>query len=177
MICEWNLLFWRLDLAYFREKKDLSFDDLAGPVKQMAIPQHGPKNKLAKLYNHGHKISKRFTETDYSKAHTHSKKLAICNDICQLLSFSSTSLAQITVVSLADLHKRPEALAHYYVTSYWQAEWVKKLQVENNRVTFPRHPWITWDALVLHAASLNCYCSKNENVCMCLMLGLGVCDN
>ena len=24
---------WRLDLAYFREKKDLSFDDLAGPVK------------------------------------------------------------------------------------------------------------------------------------------------
>ena len=31
MICEWNLLFWRLDLAYFREKK--SFDDLAGPVK------------------------------------------------------------------------------------------------------------------------------------------------
>ena len=33
VICEWNLLFWRLDLAYFREKKDLSFDDLAGPVK------------------------------------------------------------------------------------------------------------------------------------------------
>ena len=34
MICEWNLLFWRLDLAYFREKeKDLSFDDLAGPLK------------------------------------------------------------------------------------------------------------------------------------------------
>ena len=25
------------DLAYFREKKDLSFDDLAGPVKKMAI--------------------------------------------------------------------------------------------------------------------------------------------
>ena len=33
MICEWNLLFRSLDLAYFREKKDLSFDDLAGPVK------------------------------------------------------------------------------------------------------------------------------------------------
>ena len=33
MICEWNLLFSRLDLADFREKKDLSFDDLAGPVK------------------------------------------------------------------------------------------------------------------------------------------------
>ena len=23
------------------------------------------------------------------------------------------------------MHKRPEALARYYVTSYWQAEWVK----------------------------------------------------
>ena len=44
MICEWNLLFWRLDLAYFREKKDLSLDDLAGPVK-MAISQHGPQKK------------------------------------------------------------------------------------------------------------------------------------
>ena len=32
--------FWRLDLAYFREKKDLSFDELAGPVKKMAISQH-----------------------------------------------------------------------------------------------------------------------------------------
>ena len=30
-MCEWNLLFWRLDLAYFREKEGLSFDDLAGP--------------------------------------------------------------------------------------------------------------------------------------------------
>ena len=26
------------------------------------------------------------------------------------------------------MHKRPEALARYYVTSYWQAEWVKKLR-------------------------------------------------
>ena len=34
VICEWNLLFWRLDLVYFREKKkDLTVDDLAGPVK------------------------------------------------------------------------------------------------------------------------------------------------
>ena len=38
VICEWNLLFWRLDLAYFREKKDLSFGDLAVPVKYMEIP-------------------------------------------------------------------------------------------------------------------------------------------
>ena len=29
---ETRLLFWRLDLAYFREKKDLSFDELAGLV-------------------------------------------------------------------------------------------------------------------------------------------------
>ena len=84
MICEWNLLFWRLDLAYFREKKDLSFDDLARPVKKMAIPQHGPKKKLTKLYNHGHKMSRRFTQADYSnrKAHTHLIKLAIYGDIC-----------------------------------------------------------------------------------------------
>ena len=34
MICEWNLLFRRLDIAYFREKKKvLSFDAFAGPVK------------------------------------------------------------------------------------------------------------------------------------------------
>ena len=50
---------------YFRRKKDLSFDDLAGPV---AIPQNGPQN--------GHRISKQFTEADYSntKAHTNSIK-------------------------------------------------------------------------------------------------------
>ena len=55
-------------------------------------------------------------------------KQAIYSDICYLLSFSSTSLVQITVVSLVNLHKRPKALACYYVTSYWQAEWVKKLR-------------------------------------------------
>ena len=84
MISERNLLFWRLDLAYFREKKDLTFDDLAGPVKKMAIPQHGLQNKLTKLHNYGHKISKRFTKADYSNAkyHTPSIKLAINSDIC-----------------------------------------------------------------------------------------------
>ena len=83
MICEWNLLFLRLDLAYFREKKDLCFDDLAGPVKKMAIPQHGPQNKLTKLHNYGQKIAKRFTQADYSnnKAHTLTIKLAIYSDI------------------------------------------------------------------------------------------------
>ena len=35
---------------------------------------------------------------------------------------------QITVVSLPNLYKRPEALARYYVTSYWQAKWVEKLR-------------------------------------------------
>ena len=29
----------------FREKKDLSLEDLAGPVKMMAIPQHGPQKE------------------------------------------------------------------------------------------------------------------------------------
>ena len=87
MTCEWNLLCWKLDLAYFREKKDLSFDDVASPVKQTSIAHHGPQNKLRKLYNHdnyGHKIPKRFTQADYSntKAHTHSIKLAIYSDIC-----------------------------------------------------------------------------------------------
>ena len=59
-------------------------------------------------------------QADYSntKAQTHSIKLAIYSDICQLLSFSSTSLVLITVVSLANLHKRLKALARYYVTSY-----------------------------------------------------------
>ena len=36
-------------LLSFREKKDLSLEDLAGPVKMMAIPQHRPqKIKLDK---------------------------------------------------------------------------------------------------------------------------------
>ena len=43
------------------------------PWKKISIPQHGPQNKL---YDYGHKISKRFTQADYSnnKAHTHSIK-------------------------------------------------------------------------------------------------------
>ena len=47
------------------------------------------------------------------------------------------------VICTSDL----EALARYYVTTYWQAEWVKKLRrktgEENNkqnRVTFPPLP-------------------------------------
>ena len=68
----------------FKRKKNFSFDELADPVKKIAIPQHGPQNKLTKLYNYGHKISKRFTQTNYSnsKAHTLAIKLAIYSDIC-----------------------------------------------------------------------------------------------
>ena len=40
----------------------MSLDDVAGPVKKMAIPQ----NKLTNLYKYGHKISKQFTQADYS---------------------------------------------------------------------------------------------------------------
>ena len=105
----------------------------------MAISQHGPQNKLTKLYNYGHKISKRFTQTDHSsnKAHTLAIKLAIYSDICKLLSFSSTSLVLITVVSLANLHKRPEALARYYVTPHWQTEWVKRRRWKTIESTSP----------------------------------------
>ena len=65
---------------------DLSLEDLAGPVKMMAIPQHGPQKKkkknLTKVHNYGQK-SKRFTQADYSnnKAHTLAIKLAIYSDI------------------------------------------------------------------------------------------------
>ena len=71
------------------------------------------------------KIIQLRTDHSNNKAHTLAMKLAIYSDICKLLSFSSTSLVLITVVSYANLHKRPEAHARYYVTSDWQAEWVK----------------------------------------------------
>ena len=65
------------------KKKRICFDDLAGPVRKMAIPQHGPQNKLTKLHNYGQKIAKRFTQADYSnnKALTRTIKLAIYSDI------------------------------------------------------------------------------------------------
>ena len=75
-----------------------------------------------------------------TKAHTHLIKLAIYSDICKLLSFSSTSLVQIAVVSLANLHKRLQALAPCYVTSYWQAEWVTKLRWKTIEVPSPHPP-------------------------------------
>ena len=106
MICEWNLLFWRPDLAYFREKRDSTFNELVGPVKNKIIQQVG------------HKVSKRFTQADYSntKAHTPSIKLAIYSDICWLLSFSSTSFIQITVVSLASPQTSFLFLCHAFIS-------------------------------------------------------------
>ena len=105
-----------------------------------------PTSRLAKqinkIYNYGHKISKRFTQADYSntKAHAHTIKLAIYSNFSLLLSFSSTPLVLITVVSLTTLHKRPEALARYYVTSYWPAEWVKKLRWKTIELPSPTPP-------------------------------------
>ena len=62
--CELNLLFWRLDGVYFREKNELIFYALAGPVKKMAIRQHDLRHKFAELHNYKHKIPKRFTQPD-----------------------------------------------------------------------------------------------------------------
>ena len=39
------------------------------------------ENKLAKLYNHGHKISKRFTQADYSNSKAHMHTFDQINDI------------------------------------------------------------------------------------------------
>ena len=52
--------------------------ELADPVKKMAIPQHGPQNKFTKLYNYGHKISKRFTQTDYSNNKARTLVIKLC---------------------------------------------------------------------------------------------------
>ena len=60
-----------------KTKKDLSFDDFAGPVKK----KWRSRNTAS---NYGQKISNRFTQADYSnnKAHTLPIKLAIYSDIC-----------------------------------------------------------------------------------------------
>ena len=58
---------------------------------------------------------------------------------------------------LGNLHKRPEALARYYVTSYQQAEWVKNLRWKTTELPFP-HPCSL--QLVEHAKN-NKYSSTN----------------
>ena len=105
VICEWNLLFWRIDLAYVTEKNDFSFDDLAGPVKNMAIPQNGfgLQNKLTKLCNYGHKSIKTVYTSrlkQQQSSHSYDQISDIYSDIFKRLSFSSTLLFPITVVSL-----------------------------------------------------------------------------
>ena len=42
-----------------------------GPVKKMAIPQHGPRHRLTKLHNYEHKIPKRFIQADKSNNQAH----------------------------------------------------------------------------------------------------------
>ena len=80
---ESNLLVWGLDVAYFREKNELIFYALAGPVKKMATPQHKPRHtELTKL--HSHKIPRRLHKQKKSnnKAHTLMIKLAMYSNIC-----------------------------------------------------------------------------------------------
>ena len=51
-------------LSILEKKNELIFYALAGPVKKMAIRQHGLRHKFAKLHNYKHKIPKRFTQPD-----------------------------------------------------------------------------------------------------------------
>ena len=78
-------------VAYFREKKERIFDDLAGSVKKMAIPQHDPRLKITKLHNRGHKIQRRFTQADESnnRVLTIMTTLAMYSNICQAINLFS----------------------------------------------------------------------------------------
>ena len=116
-------------------------------MNYLAIPQHGPQNKLTKQYNHGHKISKRFTQAviatpKLSHIRSNRRYIAIFASFFAFTQpFPQPALVHITVVSLANLHKRPEALARYYETSYWQAKWVKKLRWKTIELPPPVPPW------------------------------------
>ena len=51
----------------FRERKDLSLEDLAGPVKMMAIPQQGPqKKKKKKKLNKSIQLRTKIIKTVYT---------------------------------------------------------------------------------------------------------------
>ena len=71
---ESSLLFWRLDVAYFREKKELTFYDPAGPVKEMAILQQGPRH--IRTQN-----TTVYTDKSNNKTHTLMIKLAMYSNI------------------------------------------------------------------------------------------------
>ena len=94
-------------MPILEKKKELIFDDLAGPVRKIAIPQQGLRQKLTKLHIYGHKTPRRFTRADKSntKAHTLMVKfiVAIYSNIYLLFLFSP-KLLLMTVVSLANLH-------------------------------------------------------------------------
>ena len=72
---ESSLLFWRLDVVYFREKKELTFYDPAGPVKEMAILQQGPRH--IRTQN-----TTVYTDKSNNKTHTLTIKLAMYSNIC-----------------------------------------------------------------------------------------------
>ena len=133
-----------------RKKKHLSFDDLDGPVKQIAIPQHGPQNKFKKIIQSRTKNIKT-VYTSRLQQHQSSHTFDQISDIQRYLLASQLFLdlaRQITVVSVANLHKQPEALARYYVTSYWQAEWVKKLKWKTKELPPPPpHPCLQLKSL------------------------------
>ena len=46
----------------------------------------------------------------------------------------------IAFASLASLHKRPEIVARYNVTSYWQAKWVKEREWKTIELPPPPPP-------------------------------------
>ena len=72
---ESNLLFWRLDVAYFREKKELTFYDPAGPVKKMAILQQGPRHMRTQN-------TTVYTDKSNNKTHSLMIKLAMYSNTC-----------------------------------------------------------------------------------------------
>ena len=94
----------------------------------MAVPLQSPRHKLTKLHNYALKTLQQFIQTDKSnnKAHTLTIKLSNNSDISLVFCLFLSSVVLASMASHANLHKRREALARCYVTSHWQAEWVKK---------------------------------------------------
>ena len=71
-------------LLSFREKKGFKFGRPCRSRENDGDPATRPaKKNLTKVYNYGQKLSKRFTQADYSnnKAHTLAIKLALYSDI------------------------------------------------------------------------------------------------
>ena len=121
----------------FQRKKDLSFDDLAGPTARTAKQIN--KIILSRTQN----IKTVFTSRLWQHQSLHTFDQISDIQRCLLASQLFLDLARPNncPVSLVNLHKRPEALARYYVTSYCQAEWVKKLKqtIELQQSYLP--PW------------------------------------